>query len=461
MIRATQILPTSVFALLVGEVIILYASYLGVSYWLLGEGLDAWLNAEDGWLRISLVVISLLVAMYFLDFYEDVQRKDPVALMQQVCLVVGFAFLAQAMLSYGRGPVLFKWVMIWGSVAVIVMIPLWRSLFNKAIMASGGAESILLVGGSPVILDLAETLRERPHLRRKLLGYLSESAPAPQEIPGVPWLGEISQLKSVAEQVKPDRIVVGSRTSERSFPLADLIQLRFFGTPVDDIGTMYQEVFGRISLQELRPVELAFAKKVGPGQLETRIQSIYSFVIALVSIILLSPFLLLVAILIKLDSKGPVFFRQTRVGLHEKPFTLYKFRSMRMDAEKETGAVWASRDDPRVTTLGKWLRRLRIDEFPQFVNVLGGHMALVGPRPERPEFVSDLNEQIPFYRQRHYVKPGITGWAQINYKYGDTMEDTITKLEYDLYYIKNFQIALDMVIIFQTLKIMLRGRGGQ
>ena len=173
------------------------------------------------------------------------------------------------------------------------------------------------------------------------------------------------------------------------------------------------------------------------------------------------PLLILVGVLVKVSSKGPVLYRQTRVGMNGAPFALYKFRSMRQDAEAGTGAVWAIRDDPRVTVLGKWLRKLRLDELPQLFNVLRGEMAVVGPRPERPEFVKTLTEQIPFYQQRHCVKPGITGWAQISHKYGDTLEDTVTKLEYDLYYIKNISPSLDGYIIFHTLKVMLLSRGAQ
>jgi exopolysaccharide biosynthesis polyprenyl glycosylphosphotransferase len=171
--------------------------------------------------------------------------------------------------------------------------------------------------------------------------------------------------------------------------------------------------------------------------------------------------MLLTALAVRLSSPGPVLYRQTRVGLDGALFTVYKFRSMRADAEHGTGAVWAQKDDPRVTTVGRIIRRIRFDELPQLFNVFRGEMSIVGPRPERPEFVKALNEQIPYYRQRHCVRPGITGWAQISYKYGDTLEDTITKLEYDLYYIKNMSIALDTYIIFHTLKAMLLSRGAQ
>jgi exopolysaccharide biosynthesis polyprenyl glycosylphosphotransferase len=183
--------------------------------------------------------------------------------------------------------------------------------------------------------------------------------------------------------------------------------------------------------------------------------------VAVIGIVVAFPIMLLTALAVRLSSPGAVLYRQTRVGLDNTLFTVYKFRSMRIDAEVGTGAVWAQKDDPRVTAVGRTLRRLRLDELPQLFNVVRGEMSIVGPRPERPEFVKALNEQIPYYRQRHCVRPGITGWAQINYKYGDSLQDTITKLEYDLYYIKNMSLALDNYIIFHTLKAMLLSRGAQ
>jgi lipopolysaccharide/colanic/teichoic acid biosynthesis glycosyltransferase len=173
------------------------------------------------------------------------------------------------------------------------------------------------------------------------------------------------------------------------------------------------------------------------------------------------PIMAVTALLVKFSSPGPILLRQTRVGLHGTLFTLYKFRSMYADAEARTGAVWATKDDPRITPMGRWLRKLRLDELPQFFNVVRGEMCIVGPRPERPEFSAMLEEKIPFYRQRQWVKPGITGWAQISHKYGDSIEDSLTKLEYDLYYIKNLGPAMDAYIIFHTLKVMLLSRGAQ
>jgi exopolysaccharide biosynthesis polyprenyl glycosylphosphotransferase len=190
-------------------------------------------------------------------------------------------------------------------------------------------------------------------------------------------------------------------------------------------------------------------------------QSVYSWVLALVILAVALPVMLLVALAVLLSSPGPILYRQTRTGKDGIPFQLYKFRSMRQDAETGTGAVWATKDDPRVTAVGYWLRKLRLDELPQLLNVIRGEMSLVGPRPERPEFVQVLQKEIPYYRQRLCVKPGITGWAQVNHKYGDTIEDAITKLEYDLYYIKNLAPSLDAYIMFHTIKTVLLGRGAQ
>ena len=244
-------------------------------------------------------------------------------------------------------------------------------------------------------------------------------------------------------------------------PVQELLDLRFAGTPIEDAGTVYEEACGRICTKELRPAQLIFSGEMGPRRGWVALQWFYSAALAFVSAVLILPVMGLAALAVKLSSRGPVLFRQARVGRNGRVFTLYKFRSMYTNAEAETGAVWASKDDPRVTPVGRWLRLLRIDEMPQLWNVLRGEMSIVGPRPERPEFVKVLAEKIPYYRQRHCVKPGITGWAQVSHKYGDSVEDTITKLEYDLYYIKHISPTLDAYVLFQTLKTVLTSRGAQ
>jgi exopolysaccharide biosynthesis polyprenyl glycosylphosphotransferase len=236
---------------------------------------------------------------------------------------------------------------------------------------------------------------------------------------------------------------------------------RSMGIKVENASRLYEIVFGRIPLFQIEPAHVLLSDEFRPKSWVTHLQTVYSFVLALAGLILCLPVMALVFVAVKLTSSGPALYKQQRVGHKQKCFYLYKFRSMYVDAEVRTGPVWASKNDPRITPLGWWLRKLRLDELPQFFNVLRGDMALVGPRPERPEFCTILAERIPLYHQRHIVKPGITGWAQINHRYTDTVEDIVPKLEYDLYYIKHLAPALDAYIIFHTLKVMLLFRGAQ
>jgi exopolysaccharide biosynthesis polyprenyl glycosylphosphotransferase len=274
-------------------------------------------------------------------------------------------------------------------------------------------------------------------------------------------LGGLNELREVVARVKPEQIVVGMRERRGGACMEELLDLRFSGIGIQDAATAFEDVLKRVSLDELRPAQLIYSRSLGPRPGSVALQSAYSRLIALVGAVVCAPLMSIVAVAIKLSSRGPVLYRQTRVGWQGKHFTLYKFRSMYQGAETATGAVWAAKDDARVTRVGRWLRLLRLDELPQFFNVLRGEMSIVGPRPERPEFVETLTERIPFYRQRLCVRPGITGWAQINHKYGDTMEDAARKLEYDLYYIKNLSPSLDAYILFHTLKTVLLSRGAQ
>jgi exopolysaccharide biosynthesis polyprenyl glycosylphosphotransferase len=260
---------------------------------------------------------------------------------------------------------------------------------------------------------------------------------------------------------RPNRIIVGMFERRNRVPVSDLLELRLSGHRIEEAATAYERICGRVCIKELRPSHLIYSGELGPRRQNLLYQNLGNTIAAGIGVILSSPVMLLTAIAVKLSSPGPVLYRQVRIGMGGVPFTVLKFRSMYVDAEAETGAVWASKDDPRVTRVGRIIRKLRIDELPQLFNVLRGEMSLVGPRPERPEFVKALCEQIPYYRQRHCVRPGITGWAQINYKYGDSLQDTITKLEYDLFYIKNMSFSLDTYIIFHTLKAMLLSRGAR
>jgi sugar transferase (PEP-CTERM system associated) len=235
--------------------------------------------------------------------------------------------------------------------------------------------------------------------------------------------------------------------------------MKLDGVTFDHLASVYEELTGKIAVENLRPSWLIFSSGFKKSRLVRAGKRLLDVVSAVVGLVLAAPIMGVVAAAVKLTSGGPAVYRQQRVGLQNRPFTVYKFRSMRQDAEVGTGAVWARKNDNRVTPVGRFLRRTRLDELPQLWNVLVGDMSLVGPRPERPEFVSQLTEQIPFYGQRHAIRPGLTGWAQVRYAYGASVEDSLEKLQYDLFYIKNLSIPLDLFIVFSTIKTVLFRRG--
>lgn len=424
---------------------------------------DIFLFDADGLWSIALVVAVILLGLYFADLYDTYRVQSRIELVQQYCLVLGVTFLFQALLNYGRfdSLVLPKWTMVYGSAFALVLTPAWRLTFTGVIRKTVGEQKVLFLGSSPAVREILEEIGKRPELGFVAVGFLDNDEQSPEKLNGARRLGSMRDLDSVVATERPDVIVVGLAERRGNLPVDRLLELRLSGIFVEDAANTYERVFHRVSTRDLRPSQLIFSAELGPSARSLSFQTAYSLLIGIVGLALTSPVILIVAVLVRLTSPGPVLFRQRRVGHNGALFTMYKFRSMRADAEAETGAVWSAKNDPRVTPLGRWLRKLRLDELPQLFNVVRGEMSIVGPRPERPEFVTILQEKIPYYVQRLCVKPGVTGWAQINYKYGDTIEDTIVKLEYDLYYIKNLSWSLDLFIIFHTAKTMLFARGSQ
>jgi sugar transferase (PEP-CTERM system associated) len=351
--------------------------------------------------------------------------------------------------------------MVLGSFFSLGAIFIWRIFFSAYALQVVGRDRLLLVGGSPLLEDIGSYIVSHPETGLLVAGYVDDAHLTGELLPGGKMLGGISSLREIVAATNPNRLVVGMFERRNRMPVNDLLELRFAGNIIEEAANTYERVCGRVCLKEIRPSQLIYSGELGPRRQSLIYQTAVNAVTAVIGIIVSIPFMLLTALAVKFTSSGPVLYRQVRTGLDGVPFTLFKFRSMRTDAEAGTGAVWATKDDPRVTPVGKIIRKIRFDELPQLFNVLRGEMSMVGPRPERPEFVKALSEQIPYYRQRHCVRPGITGWAQINYKYGDTLEDTVTKLEYDLYYIKNMSLSLDTYIIFHTVKAMLLSRGAQ
>jgi sugar transferase (PEP-CTERM system associated) len=258
-----------------------------------------------------------------------------------------------------------------------------------------------------------------------------------------------------------DQVVVSLSDARGKLPMEKLLEMKLDGVSFEHLASVYEKYTGKIAVENLRPSWLIFSDGFKKGRVQNLVKRTLDIGLALIGLALALPIMAAVAIAVKCSSRGPAFYHQGRVGQYGRVFVLHKFRSMRADAEKDTGAVWAQAGDNRVTSVGRMLRRTRLDELPQLWNVLCGHMSFVGPRPERPEFVSSLTRQIPYYGQRHTVRPGLTGWAQVRYTYGASIEDALEKLQYDLFYIKNRTLAFDLFIIAKTLKTVVMRKGGQ
>jgi len=278
---------------------------------------------------------------------------------------------------------------------------------------------------------------------------------------GLPELTNGRELHDYLRREGITKVIVSFSERRGAFPVDEILQCRMSGIDVVDAITFYESMNRKLFIESITPSWFIFSQGFRISSSRRIFKRALDVAGASVGLLLLAPFFPLFAALIKLDSPGPVFFRQVRVGEGDRLFTIFKLRTMRQDAEASTGAVWAQKNDPRVTKLGTFLRKSRIDELPQLINVIKGEMSLVGPRPERPEFVQDLKKEIPFYSERHYMKPGVTGWAQVKYPYGASLEDAIEKLRYDLYYIKNYSVLFDIRVILLTIGVVVFRKGAR
>lgn len=319
---------------------------------------------------------------------------------------------------------------------------------------------VLILGAGPLGRDLVRIITAKRIQLQKVVGFVEgHNWPSEEKrIDGVNIVGTYEQLLEVVHQYGVTTILVCTEDRRSKLPVRALLALKAEGLEIIDGHGFYEEQCGRLSIDSLRPSALVFSRGFSHGLFTKVIKRMIDVVIACAGLVLLSPLMLIVAILIKLDSPGPVFYRQLRVGLRGNAYMIVKFRSMRQDAEKN-GPRWATQNDPRVSRVGRILRKSRIDELPQLLNVLRSEMSLVGPRPERPVFVQELRDRIPYYDIRHTVKPGVTGWAQVRFRYGSSEADAHTKLQYDLYYVKNLSIVMDLRILIQTVRVVLLGEG--
>jgi sugar transferase (PEP-CTERM system associated) len=418
---------------------------------------------KHGFYKAALATIFCLAAFYLYDLYDFVVMHDRRELVLRLVQALGLAWIALAISFY-----IFPHLMIGRGVSLI-SLPLalslmvgWRLLIHWFLGHPEIGERILIVGSGPMAIELAREALERPDAGLRIVGFadndpllLGKSLINPRVI------GLTSELDGLVKRENIDRIVVAMGERRGQFPTDQLLHLSLSGNvSIEEGASFYERVTGRVHLDMMRPSWLIFSGRKRQARLNAIVRVALHRAIAFIGAILSLPIALMTAILIKLDSRGPVLYRQERVGRNGRTFMVMKFRSMRTDAEKD-GPVWARDADDRVTRVGRIIRKIRVDEIPQFWNILKGDMNFVGPRPERPHFIAQLAAEIPYYEQRHLIAPGLTGWAQIKYPYGASIEDARQKLQYDLYYIKNQSLALDAAILFETIKTILFGRGAR
>ncbi|HKU25813.1 MAG TPA: TIGR03013 family XrtA/PEP-CTERM system glycosyltransferase [Candidatus Sulfotelmatobacter sp.] len=449
--------PVRTLVLLLGEALVIGLSFfLGTMFTV--ESMLRLNNAlfiERGYLRILALTGVVLLLSHGFDLYDSSQIELKLDQAFRMLFVLGLVALALGAIIYkfpdflpGNNSAIF------GVIILAISLFCWRSVYGWLVCQPFFRERVYVLGTG----DRAERLVKglaRPGLGIEVVGWTGN-------IGGEPSLEAVgSHLAAVAKEKGVHRVIVAMPNRRGTIPVEELLTLRLAAVKVEEATSWLEKISGRIEVEQLYPSWFIFADGFRFSTVNRILRRIVNFTAAFCGLIIALPLIPFVAIAVKMSSRGPVFYHQERVGRGGEVFYCYKFRTMRQDAEADTGATWATDDDPRITKVGKYLRLLRLDEIPQLWCVLKGDMHFVGPRPERPEFVQWLSREIPYYNLRHVARPGITGWAQVQYKYGNTLEDAREKLQYDLFYIKNASIGLDLLIMFQTVKIVLLGRGAK
>jgi sugar transferase (PEP-CTERM system associated) len=451
--------PARTVFLLLCEALIVSGCFALASWLVLRE--DTWLvlNYEFGALKILGITAISLIFSYYFDLYEPQLVTGRQEIYFRILLVLGFdCFVVWILLLVfpeseisGRGS-----VYVLGIAILAPVLILWRRVYEWLLSQRLFREEVYVLGGGTLAKSIVTTLAERKELGMEVVNWQEVFTDDPTERKAL-WTQQLTALDS---DISLSRIIIALENERGELPVEELLNHRFRGVVVEDAMTIIERLTGRIPLEGLRPAAFLYGKGF---RLRRSMQVARQFISVLASatgLLVFAPFFPFVALAVKLSSPGPMFFLQTRVGLNGRHFQVIKFRTMRTDAEAG-GAKWAVKNDPRVTRVGMILRKTRLDEVPQLWNVLKGDMGFVGPRPERPEFTPMLIESIPYYELRHLIRPGLTGWAQIRYGYGATIEQARTKLEYDLYYLKHMSLGLDLFIMFETIKTIVRRRGSQ
>ncbi len=449
--------PTRTIVLLVTEALIVSGSFLLATAFVLGPDTYIALNYEYGALKILTLTVLTLLFSYYFDLYEPSRISERWEIYFRLLLVLGFlSFLLSAVTWIFPEADIAHSVILLGLAFLTAALVAWRMTYEWIIAKPIFREHVYVLGGGERARSIVEILSTRKDIGMHIVGWEANTPEGPITREHFAAAIEESRISGL----KINRVIVAMQDRRGALPVRELLKLRFDGVVIEDACDLLERLSGKMPLDGLRPSNFIYSEgfRVKPSQQIMR--RLVSTLAAAVGLLLFAPFLPFVMLAVRLSSHGPIFFKQTRVGLGGRPFEVVKFRTMRTDAEA-SGAKWASKNDPRVTPIGGFMRKTRIDEVPQLWNVLRGDMGFVGPRPERPEFVPWLSEQIPYFDLRHMIRPGLTGWAQVRYGYGATLAEAREKLEYDLYYIKHMSLGLDLLIMFETVKTILRRRGAQ
>ena len=416
--------------------------------------------AADMW-KIALVTGLCQICFYYNDLYDltivHSNRELLIRLLQAAgaaSIIIALLYLVAPSIAMGNG------IFVSSLIIFLIAIVAWRLLFNRLAYSANLEERVLVVGSGLTARMVARQMQTEHDFGYRVVGFINDQ-PGGHGVLNPATLGESEDIPRIVKEFDVDRIVVGLADRRCKLPISELLEAKLSGVRVEDATSMYERLTGKILVDDLKPSWLIFSEGFVISRWTRFQKRAIDLVFASVGMIVSAPLTLLTALAVYLDSGGPILYCQERVGENGQIFTVYKFRSMRVDAEKGGTPIWATDQDNRITRVGRIIRKTRLDELPQFWNVLRGDMSFVGPRPERPFFVEQLAREIPFYQQRHAVKPGLTGWAQVKYQYGSSIEDAMEKLRYDLYYVKHLSLAFDVSIVFDTVKVILFGKGAK
>jgi sugar transferase (PEP-CTERM system associated) len=410
--------------------------------------------------KMAAFILVLLFSLFFAELYSqdtNLGRKETIL---RTMGAIGLTFLILSALYYlipitevGRG------ILLLSLFVFAVVGSFWHVFYGFCLRLPGFAKRVLILGTGSTAEKIGDLILSTKH-NHVLTGYIGCNSEKVSVSP-THIVGNDGSVLETARRERAHKIIISMAERRGSMPVRDMLSCKLSGIDVLDAPSFYEQMTGKLLIEDIKPSWFIFSEGFKVTSFKRFNKKIFDMCLAVIGLLTLFPIIPFIAVMIKIDSAGPVFFGQVRTGERERNFVIYKFRTMEVNAERNTGAVWARENDKRVTRVGKLLRKTRLDEIPQLFNVLKGDMSFIGPRPERPEFVGQLKEIIPYYSERHFIKPGITGWAQIKYPYGASVKDAIEKLRYDLYYIKHFSLFLDLLIVLETVKVVLFGRGGR